>query len=39
MNVFIDIILKQVLILYLVDSEDESTALRKIIQSDYFNSF
>ena len=33
MNVFIDIILKQVLILYLVDSEDESTALRKIIQS------
>ena len=33
MNVFIDIILKQVLILYLVDSEDESTALRKLIQS------
>ena len=33
MNVFMDIILKQVLILYLVDSEDESTALRKIIQS------
>jgi len=33
MNVLIDIILKQVLILYLVDSEDESTALRKIIQS------
>ena len=33
MNVFMDIILKQVLILYLVDPEDESTALRKLIQS------
>ena len=33
MNVFIDIILKQVLILYLVDPEVESTALRKLIQS------